>query len=69
MYNGEKVFVLQTSTKHFCSCGYFKFVMLLEGVTRLMVKWKSIKINMMSLGEAFWKKDIKARKWRQEQYS
>ena len=29
MYNGEKVFTLQTSpTKHFCSCGHFKLIML-----------------------------------------
>lgn len=33
-----------------------------------MVKWEFIKTSMISLAQAFWKKDVKARKWRQKQY-
>lgn len=64
-----KYLLLQTfPTKHFCSCGYFKLTMQLEWVTKLTVRWESIKNNMMSLGQALWKKGIKAGKWRQEKY-
>ena len=33
-----------------------------------MVKWEFIKTSMISLAQASWKKDVKARKWRQKQY-